>query len=368
MENELYRHFARRWEGKVTLNKKTQNQLQDFCSLCGQIYFEILQIEKYDKEKFNSISRITIEDYKQLFNNLYDNFCKECFEDSDELREEYKQFGNYYDLELRFFSFMYNEQIKKFEYKTVKIPDYNTNEEMVVYVGIKEEYYDEIKSKVNAIFMLERELKFITMKKEFWGYEQKTTFDDDYVVCGKVIMENGWRMNNSNIEINDFARQKIYQSASIINQNQLSNLFDPQPEISLLFSKAFLIYKFDIDKVCCVSHKDAFTDEFIDNENKFKEFTFHTEVQKVDEQEVDGHNHSLFTYSPVFSTLNSMLNCQEGYNEIVLKQPKIIGVCALDEYSQSYAERVAEINGVKYCGVMKGKTSNKQKVEDNILE
>ena len=52
----------------------------------------------------------------------------------------------------------------------------------------------------------------------------------------------------------------------------------------------------------------------------------------------------------------------------MLKQPKIIGVCALDEYSQSYAERVAEINGVKYCGVMKGKTSNKQKVEDNILE
>ena len=191
------------------------------------------------------------------------------------------------------------------------------------------------------------------MKDEFWKGVAKDGDDinlkNNFCICGKLLFEGGWRISGNDRDVKDFATNKIYQSASIISKNTMNKLFTPDDNVNFK-SKAFLVYKFDLSKVACVSFRDGFSDELINGDTKFKEITLHTNIQKIDETLINGKKHELFAYCPVFSTLNCMLNAHSLYNEVVLTNPEPIGVIALNRYSEDFAYRIAKENHVKFLG------------------
>ena len=359
-KNKFFRSFSRIWNFDKVHSLKPKDQISNFCELCSGIYLELTLIKYYDEKLFNEKSRISIDDYITLFNNLYENFFEEVFSD------DYEYFYNKHkDFWLSAFRFNYsrlNLKKNKFEYEKREVAKLIGETENDVYVdtliGIKDDYYDTIKSKVNPILILERELKFITMKKEFWKNIATSTSQIDlnkkFVICGKVLVEGGWRIDDKNEDVKRFSNQRIYQSASIINETQKDKLFVPSMFSGKPQNKALLIYKFDLNKICCVSHYDAYTDEFINGTTKYMEVTEHTDVQKVDEEMVDNNVHELFSYSPVFATENSMVNFGDGpgYNEIVIKNPEVIAVASLNYRSSEYAKKLARQHGVKFLGIM----------------
>lgn len=342
--NKNYRQFLNVWNQKA-------NQIENFCHLCEEIYMELILIKQFDKEKFNNNSKQDIDSYIEVFNNLYRNFYQEVFSDdydynmSRSPEEDFNRF-NAYNHDFQKGKFIYDCGDKKMS-RFADLP-----------IGIQDEYFEEIKHKVNALLIFERDLKFITMKDEFWNGIAKTADEinlmDKFTACGKVVLEGGWRVNENEPEVQNFSQDKIYQSASIINEISIENIFRPDIYFKVPRSKIFLFYKFDLPNICCVSHRDAYTDEYINGETKYIEISQHTEVQKVDEEIVGDNVHELFAFSPVFATKNTMVNFygHVGYNEVVIKNPEIIAVAALDTNSIKYAKQVAEKHNVKFLGLM----------------
>lgn len=378
-KNDSFRHFAKMWDSEKAINMQTKNQIYNFCYLCREMYANLKSIKKYDEKLFNSISDTTIDDYMQVFDNLYRNFYNDIFKISYEEQEQsIDKENNYYEVQFDFwktdkrFEF-YSAEVndEKFLYKYIDNDNCINDDAFKAIIGIKDEYYDSIKSKVNQILILERELKFITMKPEFWkGLEndsKKINLENDYIICGKILFDDGWRKDRNEKEILDFADNKIYQSASIINQYQTNRLFNPPINNSYISKKAFLIYEFDLDKVVCLSFSDAYSDELINGDTKFKEITMHTDIQKIDEETCEGNKHELFAYGPVFGTLNTMLNSHSSYNEVVLKNPKPIAVMALNNYSEDYARELSEKYNIEYVGVAKYKSAFNYKELENKL-
>lgn len=375
MEIKNYRKFPKHWDNSLYSNLKVKDQIGDFCHLCKEIYLNLTLIKMYDKEKFNKLSPHIIDTYIELFDNLYREFFNEVF-----LIDYNQMYNNLYantqycgnDMGIWKTSHRFDMEINQLNEQKFHTVDINLNYptsdkslsaqsqdnnlKLHFIVGIKDEYYDAIKSKVNSIILFEQELKSITMKPEFWkGIAQTKNdiyLDEKFTICGKIIYENGWRLFSNKSLVKSFGKKKIYQSASIINENQPNKLFTPVTSNPI---KAFLIYEFDLNKVCCISTTDAYSDEFIDGKTNFKELSLHTDIQKITEDNVNGFKHELFAYSPVFSTLQCMLRSLSFYNEVVLKQPKPIAVVALNSKSIDFAKQVAKENNVDYLGVMNNK-------------
>lgn len=340
-----YRQFLNIWSGK-------SNQIENFCHLCEEIYLELKLIKKFDEQHFNNVSKVDIDTCIEVFNNLYKNFYQEVFSDDYDYNmiaiPESANFDrfNVYNHGFQKEKFIYSESIKNM----IGFPD--------LPIGIKDEYFKNIKSKVNALLIFERDLKFITMKDEFWNGVAKSGNDinlmDKFTACGKVVIEGGWRIDDDKPEVQKFSQNKIYQSASIINELSIDKIFRPDICSKIARSKIFLFYKFDLPNICCVCHSDGYTDEYINGETKYVEISNHTEVQKVDEEIVGDDTHELFSYCPVFATKNTIMNFTGGigYNEVVIKNPQIIAVAALDVDSIRYAKEVARKNNVKFVGLM----------------
>ncbi|MGN1212596.1 MAG: hypothetical protein ACI4TZ_01020 [Christensenellales bacterium] len=375
MSNKNFREFSNKWENEVCTSLQRKNQISNFCYLCEEIYKNLTLIKKYDKTKFNNISSISIDDYIEVFNNLYKNFyneiCNVKYEGKD---KNIKKYGKFFDVDYEFWD----------NFKRFVIPDddlnlnkFTFNEKPIVidgstyhnhYIfGIKDEYYKQIKSKVNQILILERELKFLTMKENFWQGVAKTSKDinlnGDFVICGKLLYEGGWRTSAKDQNVLEFGKNKIYQSTSIISNKTTNRVFCANNNDYTIPKKAFLVYKFDLEKICCVSYRDAYSDEFIDGKTDFEEISIHTDIQKIDEDISNNKKHELFAFSSTFSTLNSVLNANSIYNELVLKNPEPIAVVALNKTSEDYAKKLAQELQVDYLGTMPH-NANKQTETD----
>lgn len=361
MANEYFREFLKDWGDDLYPNLQNRNQILHFCYLCEEIYNNLTYIDEYDKEKFNAISIYPIESFMRVFDNMYKKFYNLVFNvPYDEQQKSFISSPLHYDAEMKFWKISkrfdvtisdLNKDKFNIENKTVLTCGQTFHSSIVT--GIKDEYYDEIKTAVNKILIFERNLKFITMKDEFWKGVAKDGDDinlkNNFCICGKLLFEGGWRISGNDRDVKDFATNKIYQSASIISKNTINKLFTPDDNVNFK-SKAFLVYKFDLSKVACVSFRDGFSDELINGDTKFKEMTLHTNIQKIDETLINGKKHELFAYCPVFSTLNCMLNAHSLYNEVVLTNPEPIGVIALNRYSEDFAYRIAKENHVKFLG------------------
>ena len=297
----------------------------------------------------------------QVFDNMYKKFYNLVFNvPYDEQQKSFISSPLHYEAEMEFWKISKRFDVTisdlnkdKFNIKNKTVLTCGQTFHSTIVTGIKDEYYDEIKTAVNKILIFERNLKFITMKDEFWKgvakYGDDINLKNNFCICGKLLFEGGWRISGNDRDVKDFATNKIYQSASIISKNTMNKLFTPDDNVNFK-SKAFLVYKFDLSKVACVSFRDGFSDELINGDTKFKEITLHTNIQKIDETLINGKKHELFAYCPVFSTLNCMLNAHSLYNEVVLTNPEPIGVIALNRYSEDFAYRIAKENHVKFLG------------------
>lgn len=369
MSNKYFREFPKNWGDDLYPNLQNRNQIAHFCYLCEEIYSNLTMIEKYDKEKFNSISSFSIESFIEVFDIMYKKFynliCKDSYDNAKmselALNSDFKDPYLYWNKDKRFDISLKDLNEDKFNIEEKCVSQNNLTLIATLVTGIKDEYYEQIKSAVNKILIFERDLKYITMKDEFWKDVAKSTEDinlnNDFCICGKLLFEGGWRISCNDKEVKDFGKDKIYQSASIISKDTLNKLFIPNETMSSFKAKAFLVYKFDLSKVACVSYRDAYSDELIDGDTKFQEMTMHTNIQKIDESIIKDKKHELFAYSPVFSTLNCVLKPYSLYNEVVLTDPEPIGVIAMNRYSEDYALLLAKQYNVDYLGVMPKKQS-----------
>ena len=293
MTNEYFRAFPKNWGDELYPNLQNKNQILHFCYLCEEIYHNLTYINRCDKNKFNAISNYPIESFIEVFDSMYKKFYDLVFKvPYDESQQKCVSDPIYFEAELKYW-----KSSKRFD---VTISDLNEDKFNIekksvvtsgqelfttIVTGIKDDFYDEIKTAVNKILIFERNLKFITMKDEFWKGVAKSVEDinlnDKFCICGKLLFEGGWRISKNNSEIKNFGKDKIYQSASIISQDTLNKLFVPNDSMSSFNAKAFLVYKFDLSKVACVSYRDAFSDELINGDTKFEEMTMHTDIQKI---------------------------------------------------------------------------------------
>lgn len=385
MEDKSYREFKHIWcDNESSPQVQNKNQVFNFCSLCNEIYGNLKLIEKYDSARFNQISNFPISSYIQVFDTIYKKFfnliAKKSYDEyqketttvnesillhnSDHTLSDDEIINNFRNSQLQYFINtkrfnLTNSDLndKKFIVQREIVKFQGTNYQIRKFLGIKEQYFDEIRAEVNKILIMERELKFLTMKPEFWKGVAKSSQDinleEDFCICGKLLFEGGWRMNSFSNKVQDFSKEKIYQSSSILTRQTVNNIFIPNEEIHFgCKGKAFLVYKFDLNKVKCVSYSDAYSDELIDGKTEFLEISMHTNVQKIDEQRKDGKLHELFAFSPVFSTLNCITKGVELYNEVVMQEPEPIGVIAMNPYSIDFALNIAKQYNVDFLGVM----------------
>lgn len=343
-----YREFKQYWNNDKITKDRREDQIENFCHLCNEMYMALRLIKLYDEELFNKYSTHSIDDYIEVFDNLYGEFFKEVFE-------------NEYDTSPSSFRFYYKGlKLKKDKFILVEKSEYDLmtsfSKDKDVTIGIKDEYYQTIKSKVNPILIFERELKHITMQDIFWSKfnnnPDEININGQFTICVKVLVDGGWRCDENKQSVKKFSNDRIYQSASIINERKKDKLF--KAGYYGYRQCALLVYKFDLSKVCCLCNYDAYSDEYINGETKYMEITQHTSIQKIDEELVGEDMHELFSYSPVFGTLNSLLHlCYEmEYNEVVLKNPEPIAVLAIDCKSIGYAMKIAEQHNVKYLGLL----------------
>ena len=165
----------------------------------------------------------------------------------------------------------------------------------------------------------------------------------------KIVFPHGWRSDLFIAKrMEKFTQNRKYQSASLINNKSLFCLFNYfNNKESALF-----IYEPDSSKIVCANKYDAYSDEYINNRNPYWESNCFSSLSLIDSQNIDGDLHDLYANATEVATPNVLLHNGGTYNELVIRDPKIIGVLAPNKNSEKYAKKLATEKNVPYYGVL----------------
>jgi len=363
MNEKLYRNFKNDWFEPKS-GPMMYDAMADFCTLSENIYTGLKNIEKYDKQFFNEHSDVKIEEYIQLFNKFYDDILNRYFIkrnvpfESDLTKFKYNPKylpENCADEFVKNYVSVFPNP-KKFSYAEYFYTPWN--KDIKVCAGVKPVYFNDLKRRINKIFLLEHEVKCLVMKNEFWedrmtNLKNKPELPQDFIICGKKVFKYGWRskkcLNDENFD--DYISNRVYTSASLIDSNNSEHLIFNNFNRGAV---SFLIFKPDAQKIVCACKDDGFSDEYIDGKNPFTEATAHTSVEKCDESQTGDSLHELFASSTTFATPYSMLTDDFVYNELVFKNPEVVAVASPENNSESikYSMELAKKYGVQYVGVL----------------
>ena len=367
MNEKLYRNFKNDWFEPKS-GPMMYDAMADFCTLSENIYTGLKNIEKYDKQFFNEHSDVKIEEYIQLFNKFYDDILNRYFIkrnvpfESDLTKFKYNPKylpENCADEFVKNYVSVFPNP-KKFSYAEYFYTPWN--KDIKVCAGVKPVYFNDLKRRINKIFLLEHEVKCLVMKNEFWedrmtNLKNKPELPQDFIICGKKVFKYGWRskkcLNDENFD--DYISNRVYTSASLIDSNNSEHLiFNNFNRGAVSFLILYLLIKPDAQKIVCACKDDGFSDEYIDGKNPFTEATAHTSVEKCDESQTGDSLHELFASSTTFATPYSMLTDDFAYNELVFKNPEVVAVASPENNSESikYSMELAKKYGVQYVGVL----------------
>ena len=318
--------------------------LKSFYKYITNIWFDLSTIQYHgrnEKKMFESISENKVANYIKLLSKYVYDINNIILDKNayDEHKEKYK------DNDYAFFSNLRLNLYGLLSKNACVLDEKNR------IIALKDEYYKKIKPIVNKIFIMEKYCSSVC--KKIWKNRLTKIEDLDlkskYTLIVKHIYKKGWRQDRFHKEVQEFLKSKKYQSASLISNTNNSNYYNfDDAQIS-----ALLIYEPDVSKIVCAHDGDAYTEEFINEKNPCKDVDNYTNIDKIETIKRNNKNHTVYGIATKINLPNILLRNKTSFNEVLMREPKVVGVLAINKYGIDFAKKTAEEFNVKYYGVLK---------------
>lgn len=344
-DEQIARIFPKKWTMRRN-GKKTISSAVCELAFFAQNLRENLVLASNDCFATESQKKCFL-DYIDLLDKLYDDFLN-CVCKKEILMAQKEEFiKNHDENDWKAYAKFHGDFLKKM----IDEKKFEFDEETHSYCGVKKEYYKEISSIAKKIFILEKLAESESKKiwKKLFTDPQKLDLNKQYCIIAKIVYEEPWRWNEENPTAKklEYDRKRIYQSASILTDEDHSRLFLYQKDDIA----AVLVYAPETSKIVCMSSKDCFSDEWIDGKNHYENKTIYSKIFRLDTAEVQAENHEVFSNaSKVASPDHFLSDIIQNYNEVIMRSPTVVGVIAPNEESVDYARCLAFDLGVRYFG------------------
>ena len=306
---------------------------KEFVIYCNKLYESLTGIKKFYENDFNKDNVCTIDEYLGFFNNLYNKFLNISIDDKSIIDDYFKSCKN---LKIDINSRARFNIFDKIKYRNNKIYKLNNKHEVT---GFTEYGYDEISKIAKQLFMIEKLCSFTT--KKFWKNELTDIKDLDlnskFEILVKCVFSVHWRSDNNSTELKNYYKERIYSSASLIDENHKENLFAlPKTDIF-----AILILDGKEEDIVCASKTDSYSEEYIDNKNLLEYKQEYTNVLLQDQTHVGGKGHKLYAEAVECETPKNLLQNLKRYTEVNLKNAKTVGVICPNSKSITFSKNQA---------------------------
>lgn len=332
LQRIILKKLPKSWDNRdKAISEMTYGDLE-MANYCKKLYSSLLGIKKYYQTEFDKDNVCTIDEYIGLFDDLYDQFLKLSIDD-----ENVRQ--NYFDKlnENRFKTFDRFKIFEAIEYRNKDIYKVKLNKEVT---GFTDDGYKKINSITKQLFMIEKLCSFTTRK--FWKNELTKIEDLDvnskFKILVKCVFKRPWRSDNDSKDIKQYYKNRIYTSASIIDENHKQNLF-AQTKVETF---AILIMDCEEEDIICASKEDSYSEELINNENLLEYKQEFTDVMLQDNVDTNSQNHKLYAEAVECETPKNILNNLKKYSEVNLKNAKPVGVICPNIDSIDFSRKQAE--------------------------
>lgn len=304
------------------LNTKYEyKEVKDFFNYAKSIYEDFVVVDRYYKERFNSISPVSIKKYLDIFNLAFNKILETIFDANFSERVIID------DYMIKFGRFDFDNLVKK----------YNNLHKLLYgfkYKKFDNETFEKIKSVANIIFKLENDCAKYT--KTFWDFGDNLDLKQGLFV--KIITQENWRNLKPTLSLKKYYNSRIGLSVSYINDKKSKFFKDDQIEIL-----AGIVYK--PQEILFGNYFDSYTSEFINGKNPIDNLNFSfSKVNKLFSKKIDGKLHEIYAFGTLTSTPKSVLISDDCHNEIVISKDsaKPLAVFYLNEQSRQYAEKLAK--------------------------
>lgn len=306
------------------LSKKyDMNECKDFFDYAKSFYEDLVVVDRYYKNEFNSISPLSISKYLTIFDNAYNNIVKTFFDDivMQQILNDNSQY-----------------MIKCGRFNLDKlIEEYNKNKSFND--KFKHKILDEAKLKniiklANIIFKLE--LKCSKYTKTFWHFGDNIDLKQGLFV--KIITQENWRELKPTLSLKKYFNSRIGLSVSYINDEKSKFFRDDKMDIL-----AGIVYR--PQEVIFGNYFDSYTSEFINGKNPIDNLNFSfSKVNKLYSKKINGKLHEIYAFGTLTSTPKSVLISDDCHNEVVINKnsAKPLAVFYLNEQSKKYAQELAQ--------------------------
>lgn len=335
MDNiKIVRKLPKSWDNSNKPSSESVFADTEFSLYCFHLYNSLLGIKEFYEEDFNKDDSLTIDDYISFFNNRFEKFLNLSVDSKTEIDEWYKL------CQKRKVDIKKDGRFKLLEYteyRNPKIYKLNKNNETI---GFTDDGYNKINEIAKELFIIEKFCAFTTRK--FWQNEitnvHSLDINNKFKILVKVVSPTKWRSDTETEKLKEYYNNRIYESASLIDESHKDNLF--QTISSDVYS--LLIMNCDNESLICASNADNYSEESIDDINPLEYKAVFSSILMQDDTEFKGKNHKLFATAVECETPKNILKNVKLYTEVNLKNPKVVGVIAPNKKSLNYSEKQAK--------------------------
>ena len=307
----------------------------DLAEYCRLLFSSLMEIKEDYEAKFNRLSITPIQDYIDFFDDQYSKIANVLLNAKAVKNFSANMRANnpkYYTYITRFFALRENSCCNS---GVLKIGFDGKS------YGYSDSAYAVIKPLVTNIFLIDKVCSFITRK--FWQ-EEITSLSDlslkgDFKILIKTVFAENWRRDKVSPTIKKFHQDRIYQSASLIDNKHKYSFFGSRNN----FVKAWLVMGFDPNKFMCANSDDSFSDESINDTNPLIEKNVYTDVLLQSCVKKGGKEHKLYAVAVEAITPKFLLNRMYDYSEVNLQEAKPVAVINLGGYENTkFAQKQAQ--------------------------
>lgn len=276
----------------------------NFVDFCNDYYDNLLYIQKYYKDEFNSLSKnfVTIDEHIDMFLTTFKQMLK-----SVNSEDRYNSL------------FHKNKSMKQiFEevyFRFSNLPDFHTNKEYngIVCDLITEKYYEKLQKFSNIIFEQEEIIALTTQK--IWNRHIAKCVEDikSNKYCCLVKVLSDWRKEDKSPALDEYMNSRYAMSVSLVTDYKSRFFSDYQytQTVGIIYST---------DQVLAGNYKDAFLEEFIDGKCPLNHNEYYS-TQHISQDK----NHTICSLASKIATPKSVLfmyNNLDTYNEVIIDRRK----------------------------------------------
>lgn len=296
----------------------------DFVDFCNDYYVNLLYIQKYYKDEFNSLSKnfVTIDEHIDMFLTTFKQMLK-----SVNTEDRYDSLFHKNKSMEKIFQEVY--------FKFSNLPDFHLMKDYdgVIADLITEKYYEKLKKFSNIIFEQEEIISLTTQK--IWNNHIAKSVEEiktnKYCCLVKVLSD--WRKEVKTPALDKYMNSRYAMSVSLVTDYKSRFFSDCQytQTVGIIYST---------EKVLAGNYKDAYLEEFIDGKCPLT----HKDYFAVQHTHQD-KNHTICSIASKIATPKSVLfmyNALDTYNEVIIDRRKSKPIAIF------YVKRESEQNDYNY--------------------